>query len=505
MIYTNPKRRSPERTTVKTASSTELHANADSFYKHQAASAVGSPRAMSTSSGRKRPLEHSEVEPTSPQALSRRTSSSPRFESPNGNARGSGSSGDGGGGGSSTAAVSNDSDDHDPYGEDSDLFDADDLPNDTMATILSLQKEFYAGRPRLPRNSTSTGAARHPSGGERTGVVLQHQIYTVLENRTAVDLELTSMRKENLLRTFHLGTGREDWGIMSTEHYLRLIFNFLGDTTTQKEGTVSAQPVTSAARSEERSGAPARASTGNGGSGRASPTIAGLSTPAFPSSAKSTEQTSARERCLARDVLERLVLSNTKAYASRKQVSVAMREVLEARRGESEKGMGASSSGSPGGDAAAAAWAGAGVARGRVGRAHGRQLVTDGKGGDNDEQDIPSLKKNEDEVLSLTSKLVRAGFLLPRRDVGREEAYWFSMPQLGKVITSISRGRKDVVGALKRTRYKEIRRAALEAKNPARATGLPLSFHVRDLLGLGMIREMNTPSGTFLRLPSDAS
>lgn len=29
-----------------------------------------------------------------------------------------------------------------------------------------------------------------------------------------------------------------------------------------------------------------------------------------------------------------------------------------------------------------------------------------------------------------TSKLIRAGFLLPRRDVGREEAYWFSMPQV---------------------------------------------------------------------------
>lgn len=47
--------------------------------------------------------------------------------------------------------------------------------------------------------------------------------YTVLENRTAVDLELTAMRKENVLRTFRLGTGREDWGIMSTEHYLRVV------------------------------------------------------------------------------------------------------------------------------------------------------------------------------------------------------------------------------------------------------------------------------------------
>ncbi|CAM9332678.1 unnamed protein product [Ectocarpus sp. 12 AP-2014] len=125
-------------------------------------------------------------------------------------------------------------------------------------------------------------------------------------------------------------------------------------------------------------------------------------------------------------------------------------------------------------------------------------------GGD-EERDLRSLKQTEEEVVSLTSKLIRAGFLLPRRDVGREEAYWFSMPQLGKVITSIARGRKDVLAALKRTRYKEMRRAALEKKNPAKATGLPLSFHVRDLLGLGMIRELDTPSGMFLRLLSDPS
>lgn len=84
------------------------------------------------------------------------------------------------------------------------------------------------------------------------------------------------------------------------------------------------------------------------------------------------------------------------------------------------------------------------------------------------------------------------------------ECRWFIIifllnMQLGKLIAAISRGRKDIVSMLKRTRYKEIRRAALETKNPAK-TGLPLSFHVRDLVGLGMVREFETPSGAFLRL-----
>lgn len=76
--------------------------------------------------------------------------------------------------------------DHDPYGvDDDDAFDAIDLPNDTMAAVLSLQKEFY-GAIRSPpsgrRNSASSSEGEGSSarlgggGGERTGIVLQHQM-----------------------------------------------------------------------------------------------------------------------------------------------------------------------------------------------------------------------------------------------------------------------------------------------------------------------------------------
>lgn len=76
--------------------------------------------------------------------------------------------------------------------------------------------------------------------------------------------------------------------------------------------------------------------------------------------------------------------------------------------------------------------------------------------------------------------------------------------QLGKVVVAISRGRKGITAALKRTRYKEMKRSALQKKNPAKDSGLPFSFHVRDLLGLGVVRELDTPSGAFLRLARDA-
>lgn len=61
-------------------------------------------------------------------------------------------------------------DNHDPYGEGSDIFDAASLPNDTMATVLALQTEFFGAG----RNSALDGG--RGGSGQRTGVVLQHQM-----------------------------------------------------------------------------------------------------------------------------------------------------------------------------------------------------------------------------------------------------------------------------------------------------------------------------------------
>eukprot|EP00904_Undaria_pinnatifida_P004595 jgi/Undpi1/14136/HiC_scaffold_9.g03787.m1 len=436
-------------------------------------------------------------------AMDQNRLSFPQFSVPERPARRRANNPDGNGGRGSGSTGNKDSDDYDPYGVGDDEFDAVDLPNDTMATVLSLQKEFYGAiRSHPPRkNSASSSScsiegadgsssARLGGGGERTGIVLQHQIYTVLENRTAVDLELTSMRKENVIRTFRLGTGREDWGVLSTDHYFRVIRNLLG-TTQAADGE------------------------GGGHGGGSVDGNSGRQGPADGTPAKRTGQAS-----LERDVLERLVKSNARAYVSQAQVSNAMQEVLRDRDNHVVGGDTGTAAVVAAAEAAAvAAKGGDGSARGFFvaggggrgakhrkkrkpnSRAEGMQEDEDDE---NEEPDLWILKRKREEVLSLISKLIRAGFLLPRRDVAREEAYWFSMPQLGKVIASISRGRNAVVGALKRTRYKEMRRSALEAKNPAKATGLPVSFHLRDLLGLGMIRELDTPSGAFLRLAPDS-
>lgn len=103
------------------------------------------------SCGRKRPLEAPHEEGA---AAASPPTNFPRFEPPPA---------------PTTGAESNTNGDRDPYGEDSDIFDEAHLPNDTMATVLALQKEFYHG------DGKNSAPGSRPSG-ERTGVVLQHQM-----------------------------------------------------------------------------------------------------------------------------------------------------------------------------------------------------------------------------------------------------------------------------------------------------------------------------------------
>lgn len=62
-------------------------------------------------------------------------------------------------------------DEEDPYGDD-DWGDTE-LPNDTMATILTLQREFYGGREVKNPDSWSTEDGKIKT---RTGIILQHQL-----------------------------------------------------------------------------------------------------------------------------------------------------------------------------------------------------------------------------------------------------------------------------------------------------------------------------------------
>ena len=107
-------------------------------------------------------------------------------------------------------------------------------------------------------------------------------------------------------------------------------------------------------------------------------------------------------------------------------------------------------------------------------------------------------------------ELLAIGALVPCRGRGGSaaaaasalETYWLPVPGLGLFLTQVLKGRKEVVQALKRTRFKEMLRGALEKKK-LRYSKLGMRFHVRDAIGAGLLVRHQTTSGQLLRLRPD--
>jgi serine/threonine-protein kinase 19 len=101
---------------------------------------------------------------------------------------------------------------------------------------------------------------------------------------------------------------------------------------------------------------------------------------------------------------------------------------------------------------------------------------------------------------SHVSLLMNAGLLV--RQLVDETAYWFSIPNVGFLLKSISSGRKELLSFLSRRRYKEMLQAPLE-RHALRYSQLGLRFHLRDLLGLGQLHVVPSPSGPLIRVVHD--
>ncbi len=105
------------------------------------------------------------------------------------------------------------------------------------------------------------------------------------------------------------------------------------------------------------------------------------------------------------------------------------------------------------------------------------------------------------DIQGIVDAAIRAGFLLPRRDI--ENAYWISHPFIGMLSKDLYNGRAELLRAITRSKYKELRENDLRKKNLKLSgkNGLGFEFVLRDLLGLGKIERFSTPSGNFLRIP----
>ncbi|KAK7174111.1 hypothetical protein R3I93_001325 [Phoxinus phoxinus] len=93
------------------------------------------------------------------------------------------------------------------------------------------------------------------------------------------------------------------------------------------------------------------------------------------------------------------------------------------------------------------------------------------------------------------TRLVKSG-VLTVRDVGSR---WLSIPNSGKFIKYFIKGRKAVLGMVKKSRYGEILKTELEGRRTTSHVKFQMKSHVHDIVGAELVECIQTTSGTLLR------
>ncbi|KAG8080675.1 hypothetical protein GUJ93_ZPchr0007g5364 [Zizania palustris] len=96
--------------------------------------------------------------------------------------------------------------------------------------------------------------------------------------------------------------------------------------------------------------------------------------------------------------------------------------------------------------------------------------------------------------------LMNAGLLT--RQLIDPNMYWFSIPSIGPILKGLAQGRKEIISLLNRKKYKEMLLSSLE-KTRLRFSPLDVRFHIRDLIGSGHIKTVQTPTGLLARISKD--
>ncbi|ONK55126.1 uncharacterized protein A4U43_UnF7310 [Asparagus officinalis] len=96
--------------------------------------------------------------------------------------------------------------------------------------------------------------------------------------------------------------------------------------------------------------------------------------------------------------------------------------------------------------------------------------------------------------------LISAGLLT--RQLIDPNMYWFVIPNIGSILKGLSQGRKELLSFLSRRKYREMHLAALEKKR-LRLSPLDMRFHLRDLIGSGHLKTVQTPTGILVRISKD--
>eukprot|EP00192_Tetraselmis_astigmatica_P020807 CAMPEP_0117676390 /NCGR_PEP_ID=MMETSP0804-20121206/16146_1 /TAXON_ID=1074897 /ORGANISM="Tetraselmis astigmatica, Strain CCMP880" /LENGTH=300 /DNA_ID=CAMNT_0005485523 /DNA_START=164 /DNA_END=1063 /DNA_ORIENTATION=- len=95
------------------------------------------------------------------------------------------------------------------------------------------------------------------------------------------------------------------------------------------------------------------------------------------------------------------------------------------------------------------------------------------------------------------SLLLKSGCISRQHRLTSGEAYWFAIPGAGPILQDLEGGRKEIIALLKKRRCGEMLEREL-LKKKLRGSGLGVPLHLKDLLGLGIVKSVPTTSGPLL-------
>ena len=105
--------------------------------------------------------------------------------------------------------------------------------------------------------------------------------------------------------------------------------------------------------------------------------------------------------------------------------------------------------------------------------------------------------------LAVIRALQSSGFLIdcvgPNGNTTGSYQLW--SPRLATYATSVAEGRKELLKLFQRQKYKEIKATRIFTLQ-LKKSRLIMKYHIRDLMGLGLVKELQTPGGKFYRLSS---
>ncbi|XP_072225273.1 serine/threonine-protein kinase 19 [Leuresthes tenuis] len=93
------------------------------------------------------------------------------------------------------------------------------------------------------------------------------------------------------------------------------------------------------------------------------------------------------------------------------------------------------------------------------------------------------------------TQLVKSG-VLTVRDAG---SWWLSIPNSGKFTKHFIKGRKAVLGMVKKSKYSQVLKAELEERRTTSHIKFDMKYHIHDIVGAELVESIPTTSGTMLR------